>query len=75
MGECSRHRVGLVAMADGDLHLVPARTFAHVRHCAACRREVAEYMLLGRQVRRALVAELEEERPVPRRLRLVRSAS
>jgi anti-sigma factor RsiW len=73
MRECARHRTGLVTLADGELHLVPERTLAHVRTCAACREEVETYSRLGHQVRQTLVTELETQRPVPPRLRLVRA--
>jgi hypothetical protein len=72
MTDCTRHQAGLVTLADGELHLVPESTIAHVRGCSACQEEVAAYSELARHIRETLVTELEFRRPVPPRLRLIR---
>ena len=53
MSDCSRHRVFLAALADGETQLVPVATIDHVEHCADCLREIRAHRLLSLKLREA----------------------
>lgn len=59
MSGCAGHRQYLGAIADGETHLVPPETLAHVATCPDCGPEVEAHRLTGRRLR-AAVAQLSD---------------